>query len=103
MDLEKQKKLEAAGWVVGSTEELVGLTPEESELIELRLLLSKRIRELRLEKKLTQEELSKQLGSSQSRVAKIESGDPSVSMDLMMRSVFVLGDNRKDLAKAISS
>jgi len=88
MDSEALKRLEAAGWHSGTVTELFGLTPEESELIELRLALSKRIKQLRLEKNLTQKALGKQIGSSQSRVAKIESGDPSVSMDLMFRCGF---------------
>jgi DNA-binding XRE family transcriptional regulator len=102
MDSEALKRLEAAGWHSGTVAELFGLTPEESELIELRLALSKRIKQLRLEKNLTQKALGKQIGTSQSRVAKIEAGDPSVSMDLMFRCGFALGSNRRDLLLAIS-
>lgn len=102
IDSEALKRLEAAGWHSGTVTELFGLTPEESELIELRLALSKRIKQLRLEKNLTQKALGKQIGSSQSRIAKIESGDPSVSMDLMFRCGFALGSSRRDLLLAIS-
>lgn len=54
MDSEALKRLEAAGWYSGTVTELFGLTPEEAELIELRLALSKRIKQLRLAKNLTQ-------------------------------------------------
>jgi hypothetical protein len=41
--------------------------------------------------------------SSQSRIAKMEAGDPSVSIDLIMKSLLALGASPKDVAKAISS
>ena len=39
------------------------------------------------------------VGSSQSRVAKMEAADASVSVDLLIRSLLKLGAARKDLAK----
>jgi len=97
MNPEKRKKLEAAGWAVGTTEDFLELTPEEKELIELRLSLSKRARELRKRKGWTQQELATYLGSSQARIAKLEAGDPSVSMDFIFKVVFALGETRQTL------
>ena len=47
MDEKKRARLEAQGWKVGSTEEFLGLTPEEAIYVELRLRLSDAVRELR--------------------------------------------------------
>ena len=41
------------------------------------------------------------MGSSQSRIAKIESGDPSVSLDLIIRALLTSGATRQELAQVI--
>ena len=99
----KRRKIVAAGWKVGSTEEFLGLTPDESAYIEMKLALSHSLRQRRLKSKLSQTELAKMVHSSQSRIAKMEAGDPSVSIDLIMKSLLALGASPKDVAKAISS
>lgn len=103
MQASKRNKLEAAGWKVGGTDEFLNLTPDESRYIEMKLALSSSLRERRLKKKLSQIELAEMVNSSQSRVAKMEAGDPSVSIDLIIKSLLVLGASPKDVAKAISS
>ena len=77
MKLEKRKRLEAAGWRVGTAREFLGLTDEEAALIELKLDLARAVKAERMRRKMTQEELGERLRSSQSRVAKMEGGDPS--------------------------
>src|SRR3972149_2336849 len=103
MDVKKRERLRAKGWKVGSVDEFLDLSPEEAAYVELRLALSESVRELRLRKKISQLQLAKRLGSSQSRVAKIEAGDSSVSLDLVVRSLIALGASANDLAKMISS
>jgi len=103
MKLEKKKRLEAAGWRVGTVREFLGLTDEEEALIELKLDLARAVRTERVRRRLTQEELGKLLGSSQSRVAKMEAGDPTVSIDLLVRSLLRLGAKRRDLVRHLSS
>ncbi len=76
---QKRKKLEGKGWKVGSVKQFLNLSEEESSYIELKLKLSANLRKLRTEQKLTQVELARIIKSSQSRVAKLETGDPSVS------------------------
>lgn len=39
--------------------------------------------------------------SSQSRVAKMEAGDPTASLDLLVKSLLAMGASRRDLARAI--
>jgi len=87
---------------VGSAADLLGMTPEESAYVDLRLKLSDAVRDLRKKKHLTQVQLAGMLGSSQSRVAKAEAGDDSVSLDLLIRSLLSLGATRRDLARVIS-
>ena len=99
MNPEKRKKLEAAGWKVGTTEEFLKLTPEERELVELQLFLRKKVKELRKRKGWTQQELADYLESSQARIAKLEAGDPSVSMDFMFKAIFALGETQETLIK----
>ncbi len=103
MRKEKVKRLESKGWKIGSAEDFLGLSPEESAYIDLKLILSANLRKLRAEQNLTQIELAKLIHSSQSRVAKIETGDPTVSIDLIIKSLLALGASKKQLARAISS
>ena len=98
----KRKRLEAKGWKVSSVDDFLQLSPEESAYVELRLKLSNGLKQHRQQRKLTQTELAKRMKSSQSRIAKMESGDPSVSLDLIIRSLLALGASNKDLAKIIS-
>jgi predicted XRE-type DNA-binding protein len=103
MDQEKKARLEAHGWHVGSAEEFLDLTPEEAAYVELRLKLSDAVRAYRKKKRLTQAQLAELLQSSQSRIAKVEAADESVSLDLLIRTLLVLGATHQDLAKVITA
>lgn len=98
----KSAKLKARGWKKGTAAEFLGLTPEEEVYIELRLRLSRGLRARRRRAKCTQAQLAEAIGSSQSRVAKMEAGDPTVSVDLMVRSLLALGASDRDLARIIA-
>jgi len=101
MKKEKQDKLRARGWRLGTAEDFLGLGAEETALIEVKLALSHQLRSRRAARHLTQERFAGMLGSSQSRVAKMEAGDPSVSVDLLLRSLFVLGATPREVAGGI--
>ena len=101
MNIEKKKRLERSGWTVGGTADFLQLSPEEAKFIEIKLALAAAVKELREKRGLTQTALATQLGSSQSRVAKMETGDRSVSLDLLIRSLFTLGAGSADIAKWI--
>ena len=103
MDKRKHRRLEKKGWKVGTIGEFLNLSPEEATIVEVRLALSQGVHELRRRKKVSQVQLAAMMGSSQSRVAKVESGDPAVSVDLMVRSLTVLGASRKDVGRLITS
>jgi len=102
MKRQKKARLEAAGWKVGSASEFLGLTDAEAAVVELKLELAKPVREQRVRRKMTQAQAGRVLGSSQSRVAKMEAGDPSVSIDLLVRSLFKLGGSRQDLVRHLA-
>ncbi len=102
MDAAQKQRLKEAGWRTGSAADFLELSPEESGLIEIKLRLSELVKKARTRGRLSQMALAQRLGSSQSRVAKIESGDPSVSLDLLVRASFASGATRKDLARAIA-
>jgi DNA-binding XRE family transcriptional regulator len=103
MKTEKKKKLEAAGWAVADAREFLALTPDEAEFVEIKLALARRLRALREQRHWTQAELAKHVGSSQSRVAKMEAADPTVSVDLLVRSLLAAGSNRRDLGRVVGS
>ncbi len=102
MDRAKWNRLQGKGWKEGTVAEFLDLSPEDAAYVELKLQLSEAVRSLRRQSKLTQVQLAERLGSSQSRVAKIEAGDPSVSLDLLTRSMLALGASKKDIARAMA-
>ena len=97
MDQRKRTALTAAGWKIGDAQDFLRLSEVESRLVELKLALSTEIRTRRKSKRLTQVRFARHLGSSQSRIAKIEAGDPSVSMDLLVRALLSLGGDPRAL------
>jgi len=103
VDKAKWKRLQEKGWKEGDAADFLGLSPEEAAFVEIKLRLSDAVRSLRRTSELTQAQLAERLGSSQSRVAKIEAGDPSVSLDLLTRSMLALGASKKDIARALSA
>ena len=102
MKTSKRKRLQAAGWKVGSAKDFLGLTAEEAAFVELKLTLTASLKERRRRHGLSQSRLAKRLRSSQSRVAKMEASDPAVSLDLLVRALLAAGAKKKDIAKAIA-
>ncbi len=97
----KKKRLQAKGWKIGTVKEFLGLSDEESAYIELKIKLATALRQRRQQKGLSQLDLAAKLQSSQSRVAKMEAGDPSVSLDLLIRSLLSLGASERELSQII--
>ena len=98
-----QEKLQKSGWAVGTVADFLVLTPEEAAFVEIKLALSDALRTQRQKANLSQAQVAKQLGSSQSRVAKMETGDPSVTLDLLVRSLLVLGATKKTVGRTIEA
>jgi len=101
MNTAKRRRLEKAGWKVGTAQEFLNLSPEEAAYVEVKLNLARVLSNRRKSLRLTQVALAKRIKSSQSRVAKMEAGDPSVSIDLLVRSLIALGETPTALQKAL--
>jgi ribosome-binding protein aMBF1 (putative translation factor) len=101
MKRSKKRRLEQAGWVVSDAADFLGLSAEERRFVELKLALAEGVRQFRERRGLTQAALAKRLGSSQSRVAKMEAADASVSVDLLIRSLLGIGAKTSDIAAII--
>jgi len=99
MNKSKRKRLESKGWKAGTVQDFLGLSNEEAAYIELKLDLAKNLQRRRRTLKITQTGLAKRLRSSQSRIAKMEAGDPSVSVDLLIRSLLALGVSKQSLQR----
>ena len=102
MDKQKQNKLESDGWKIGTAEDFLGTKDEETAFIEVKIGLAQAIKKQRVRRRMTQQQLGRLLGSSQSRVAKMEAADSSVSIDLMVRSLLRMGATRKDVASFVA-
>lgn len=103
MNASKRKKLEAAGWSVGTTSDFLSLTEAEETIVEIRLALAFALRTRRVESHITQAELAKRIGSSQSRVGKMEAAAPDVSLELLVKSLVSLGVTRSEIGKMIAA
>jgi hypothetical protein len=98
VDIKKRKKLEAAGWKVGDSAEFLELTDDDRQIVEFRLFVARGVRRQRESRGLSQKQLASRIGSSQSRVAKIEAAASEVSLDLMLRGFFSAGGRIVDLS-----
>ena len=102
MDEAKRRRLEAAGYRVGTVDEFLGLTDEDTALIEMKLALRRAVRARREASGMTQAALAERLGSSQSRVAKLEGTDPAVSLDLLVRALLAMGATREEVSRTLA-
>ena len=98
----KKRRIAAKGWKIGTAKEFLGLSASEEAYIDLRLCVSEGLKSRRNLRRVTQTQLAQALRSSQSRVAKMEAGDPTVSIDLLVKSLLVLGTANRELAAIIA-
>jgi ribosome-binding protein aMBF1 (putative translation factor) len=103
MSTTKLRRLQSAGWKTGGARDFLELSDEETMLVELKLALTDAVRQSRQKRGLSQIDLAQRMGSSQSRVAKMEAGDPSVSLDLIVRAFFASGGTRQELRRAFGA
>jgi len=103
MNNAKKTRLEAAGWKVGTAADFLGLSKQEAAFVEMKLALARCLRQVRVRRNLSQTRVATLVGSSQSRVAKMESGDPSVSVDLLLRSVLAVGASPGQVVRALAA
>jgi DNA-binding XRE family transcriptional regulator len=99
----KRQKLQRAGFKVGNVQEFLNLSDEEMALIEMKADLVEMLGAVRKSAGVTQHQLARRMGSSQSRIAKMEGGDPDVSLDLICKALLCLGVSSRDIGKTIAS
>ncbi len=102
MNTSRFKKLQAAGWKLGNASDFLKLSEEEAVLVELKLSVTSALKNARRKHGLSQNDLAQRMGSSQSRIAKIEAGDASVTLDLIVRALLATGAKRQDLKKTFA-
>jgi len=102
MNNDKKKRIEAAGWKVGSVDEFFNLTPEESAIVDMRFNLAKALYEKRQNLHISQSALAKRVKTTQPRIALVEKGAASVSLDFMVRSLLAVGASKKEIAVAMA-
>lgn len=102
MDQATRSRLEASGWRTGSVQDFLKLTEAEAAFIEAKLALAAELRAIRHARDLSQTQVARRVGSSQSRVAKMEAADASVSLDLIVRALLALGVDRREVAAAMA-
>src|SRR5262245_28766008 len=101
MNSAKKARLKRAGWKVGTADEFLRLSREEAQLVEMKLALGEFLRRHRSRSHLTQAALANRLGSSQSRIAKLEAGVRGVTLDLLFRALFATGIDARGIARAM--
>ena len=102
MDQAKRERLESKGWTIGTVTNFLELTPEEAVLVEIKLALSRSLKERR-QKMMTQAELATRMNSSQPRIANAENGDASVSIELLIRAMLATGATSQEIGQIIAS
>lgn len=102
MDKLKRERLEAKAWKIGTATEFLELTPEEAALVEIKLALSRNLK-VRRQNLMTQTDLANKIHSSQPRIANAENGDPSVSIELLIRAMLATGATPQDIGQIIAS
>jgi len=103
MKTDKQKRLKAAGWKVGNAADFLQLSEEESRLVAIKWSLMDAVKKSRIKRNISQTDLAQRMNSSQSRIAKIEAGDASISLDLIVRALIATGATNKDIQAAFTA
>lgn len=102
MEQTKKELLESKGWKIRTVSDFLELTPEEIIFVEIKLALSKSLKSQRQKMMMTQSELATKIGSSQPRIAKAENGDPSVSLELLIRAMLATGVTPQAIGQIIA-
>jgi len=99
----KREGLERAGYTITDTQKFLNLSDEEMAVIDLKISLVQKLKDVRKAAGVTQKQLAKLMKSSQSRVAMLESGSSDASLELICKALFTLGVSPKEIGKTIAS
>ena len=101
MTLKEHDPIVELGWKDGTVAEFLGLSPEESALIEIKLALGKYLKQRR-KRRMSQAQLAERLNERQSEIASAESGQPLISIDLLVRAMLTIGATPQEIGQVIA-
>ncbi len=90
-------------WVETDATTLLGLTPQDRVLVELRAALAVALQRARKRKKLTQAQAAERIGTSQAQVSKMGAGQSSITVDRLLKALTALGISRPAIVRALRS
>lgn len=91
------------GWTEGTVQDFLRLSDEEAALIRAKAGLAVMLQRRRKVQGWSQTALAERLGSGQSRIAKMEAAQPSVSLDLLVRGLLVAGATMTEIGSVIAA
>ncbi len=97
----KKKILAENGYRVTDSAEWLGLSREESQLIDMRVALAQELERVRKAKGMTQAELAKRIGTKQSGVARMINTPEASTMDNLVKSLIALGEPVSKIAACL--
>ena len=74
----------------------------EARYLEIKKSLADELKRRRAARHLTQTEVARALATSQSRFARMEAGDASVSIDLLLIALLALGATPRDIGRILA-
>lgn len=99
----KNARLEQAGWKTVTVQDFLGLSDDDMAVIEVKVALSKRLRDQRVRSGLTQSQVARTLRTSQPRVAKMEAADRTVSIDLLVKALVKTGVSVREIGRSLAT
>lgn len=102
MTHEEKAFWEAAGVSVKTPSEFLGLSPAQEAVVETKVRLSALLRATRREQGLSQAALAQKLNLPQQNVARMEKGDRSVTIDLLLRALLGAGVSLEEIGQEIA-
>jgi len=97
----KIARLEKAGWKTVTVQDFLGLSDNEMAIIEVKVALSKCLRDQRTRAGLTQAQVAEIVRTSQPRVAKMEAADKTVSIDLLVKALVKTGVSVREIGRSL--
>lgn len=91
MDADKRARLEAAGFVAIHPYDWLGLTPEQRQLVDLRVRLVVELQRARTRLGLTRRQMAARTGLTAKLVAEIDAGGLDITLEQLFQSYFALG------------
>ena len=101
MNNNAQERLAATGWVETTVAEFLGLSPEEEALVDTGLLLSQLVRETRVARGWSTEQLGQKIGVSAERISELETA-PGTRFELLFQALYAMNVAPREIAATIT-